>query len=70
MKDPAEAGVTGFEDLLAGLEKTIAQLADGPAPLDELSAAHQRASGLLAEAQARLEAIKSRAEHVTRQLTE
>jgi exodeoxyribonuclease VII small subunit len=70
LTDPTEAGETPFEALLASLEKTIAQLADGTAPLDELVAAHQRAASLLAEAQGRLDAIKARAELVTRQLTE
>ena len=70
MTDRAEATEARFEDLLAGLEKTIAQLADGTAPLEELVAAHQRAASLLAEAQGRLDAIRVRAEQVTRQLTE
>jgi exodeoxyribonuclease VII small subunit len=65
-----ETTETRFEDLLTMLEKTIAQLADGTAPLDELVAAHQRATSLLTEAQGRLDAIKARAEYVTRQLTE
>ena len=51
-----------FEDLLARLESTIATLADGTAPLDELVAAHQRAAGLLSEAESRLEALKARAD--------
>jgi exodeoxyribonuclease VII small subunit len=70
LNDRAKATETRFEDLLASLEKTIAQLADGTAPLEELVAAHQRAASLLAEAQGRLDAIKARAEHVTRQLSE
>jgi len=60
----------GFEETLASLEKTIAQLADGTAPLDELVAAHQRAAGLLADAEQRLAALKDRAERLARQLTE
>jgi exodeoxyribonuclease VII small subunit len=70
LTDRAEAAEARFEDLLAGLEKTIAQLADGTAPLEELVAAHQRAASLLAEAQGRVDAIRVRAEQVTRQLTE
>jgi exodeoxyribonuclease VII small subunit len=70
LTDRAEATEARFEDLLASLEKTIAQLADGTAPLEELVAAHQRAASLLAEAQGRLDAIRVRAEQVTRQLTE
>jgi exodeoxyribonuclease VII small subunit len=70
LTERAETTETRFEDLLASLEETIAQLADGTAPLEELVAAHQRAARLLAEAQGRLEAIRARAEQVTRQLTE
>jgi exodeoxyribonuclease VII small subunit len=61
---------SGFEEALAHLETTIAQLADGTAPLDQLVAAHQRAAGLLAEAEERLEALKTRAELLARSLTE
>jgi exodeoxyribonuclease VII small subunit len=53
-----------FETLLASLEGTIAQLADGTAPLDELVAAHQRAAGLLSEAERRLESLKARADQL------
>ena len=70
MSDHTQTAEVRFEDLLAELEKTIAQLAGGTAPLDELVAAHQRATHLLAEAQERLDAIRAKAEHVTRQLTE
>ena len=53
-----------FEEVLANLESNIALLADGTAPLDELVAAHQRAAGLLSEAEGRLEALKTRAERL------
>lgn len=59
----------GFEEVLTTLEKTIAELAGGTAPLEELVAAHQRALVLLAEAQARLEELKVRADQIARQLT-
>lgn len=62
------APIAGFEDLLAALERTIGQLADGSAPVDQLVAAHQRAVSLLAEAEARLEALKARAELLTTSL--
>lgn len=62
--DPAR-----FEEVLTTLEKTIAELAGGTAPLEELVAAHQRALVLLAEAQARLEELKARADQIARQLT-
>ncbi|HEV2034009.1 MAG TPA: exodeoxyribonuclease VII small subunit [Candidatus Dormibacteraeota bacterium] len=65
-----EPAGSGFEATLARLEKTIAQLADGSAPLDELVAAHQRAAGLLAEAEERLETLKARAELLARSLAE
>ena len=58
----ADTSTASFEDLLARLESTIAKLADGTAPLDELVDAHQRAAGLLAEAESRLEALKARAD--------
>jgi exodeoxyribonuclease VII small subunit len=64
---PAEGQDTqalSFESLLAGLESTIALLAEGTAPLDELVAAHQRAAGLLSEAERRLEALKKRADQL------
>lgn len=57
-----EASPASFEDVLASLESTIAKLADGTAPLDELVDAHQRAAGLLSEAEVRLEALKARAD--------
>jgi len=58
----ADASTASFEDLLARLESTIATLADGTAPLDELVDAHQRAAGLLSDAESRLEALKARAD--------
>ena len=65
--DPAQPG---FDETLAKLEQTIALLADGTAPLDELVAAHQRAAILLSDAEDRLEALKIRAERLARQLNE
>jgi exodeoxyribonuclease VII small subunit len=65
-----DAVPASFEELLARLEQTIVQLADGTAPLDELVAAHQRAGRLLAEAESRLEAVKARTEQLTRALTQ
>jgi exodeoxyribonuclease VII small subunit len=58
----ADPSTASFENLLARLESTIAKLADGTAPLDELVDAHQRAAGLLSEAESRLEALKARAD--------
>ena len=58
----AGTSTESFEDILARLESTIAKLADGTAPLDELVDAHQRAAGLLSEAESRLEALKARAD--------
>ena len=60
----AEPSISTFDEVLARLESTIALLADGTAPLEELVAAHQRAAGLLAEAQARLETLKARADQL------
>jgi exodeoxyribonuclease VII small subunit len=58
-----------FEDLLATLEKTIAELASGTAPLEELVTAHQRAVSILAEAQSRLDALKARADQIARSIS-
>jgi exodeoxyribonuclease VII small subunit len=57
-----------FEELLSSLEQTIGRLAEGTAPLDELVAAHERAARLLAEAEARLESLKARADALSEQL--
>jgi exodeoxyribonuclease VII small subunit len=57
-----------FEELMTSLEQTIGRLAEGTAPLDELVAAHERAARLLAQAEARLEALKTRAEALSSQL--
>lgn len=55
-----------FDDLLADLEKTISVLADGTAPLDEVVAAHQRATALLDQAEARLAQLKARADETSK----
>ncbi len=60
----AESSDATFDDVLVRLESTIAKLADGTAPLEELVAAHQRAAGLLAEAEKRLEALKANADRL------
>jgi exodeoxyribonuclease VII small subunit len=59
-----------FDEILSELEKTIAVLADGTAPLDDLVQAHQRASRLLAEGQARLSHLKARADETAKFLSE
>ena len=58
-----------LEVLLVDLEKTIAELASGTAPLEELVAAHQRAVRLLAEAQGSLDELKAQADEISRKLT-
>jgi exodeoxyribonuclease VII small subunit len=60
--------IARFEELLTTLEKTIAELAGGTAPLEELVAAHQRAVRLLAEAETRLEQLKVRGDQISRSL--
>ncbi|HEY8863302.1 MAG TPA: exodeoxyribonuclease VII small subunit [Candidatus Dormibacteraeota bacterium] len=60
--------VETFEEVLTTLEKTIAELAGGTAPLEELVAAHQRAVRLLAEAQSSLDELKARADEIGRKL--
>ena len=59
-----------FDDLLADLEKTIAVLADGSAPLEDLVAAHQQATRLLADARQRLADLKRRADETAQLLSE
>ena len=49
---------------------TIALLAGGTAPLDELVAAHERATKLLAQAQSRLVKLKERANETAQLLAE
>jgi exodeoxyribonuclease VII small subunit len=58
--------VRELDDLLAELEATMGNLAEGTAPLDELVAAHQRAVRLLDAAQSRLAELKARAEQTAR----
>jgi len=60
----------GFDDLLADLEKAIAKLADGTAPLEDLVRAHEVAGKLLAETQARLAVLQARADETARLLSQ
>jgi len=62
--------VQTFEEVLTTLEKTIAELATGTAPLEELVAAHQRALRLLAEAQWSLDELKARAGEIAGKLND
>lgn len=64
---PSDAGL---EQTLSELEATIAKLAEGTAPLDELVSAHQRAIELLAKATARLDDLSADADAVARSLSE
>jgi exodeoxyribonuclease VII small subunit len=66
----SDSPTASFEEVLAQLEATIAKLAEGTAPLDELVAAHQRAAGLLSDAEARLAELKSRADNLVSSLKE
>ena len=68
MSQDRQISTARFEELLTSLEKTIAELAGGTAPLEELVAAHQRALRLLAEAQANLDELKTRADDIARKL--
>ena len=60
----------GFDQILADLEKTIAILAEGSAPLEELVAAHQRALKLHAEAQSRLTQLRAHVDETAKLLSE
>ena len=50
---PASQAEVGFEETVDRLERTIATLAEGTAPLEQLVAAHTEAVRLLAQANAR-----------------
>ena len=69
MSQDRPAATARLEELLTSLEKTIAELAGGTAPLEKLVAAHQRALRLLAEAQTSLDELKGRADDIARKLT-
>jgi exodeoxyribonuclease VII small subunit len=60
----------GFDGILAELERTIGVLAEGSAPLEELVAAHQRATSLLREAEASLASLKARADETAQLLAD
>ena len=55
-----------LDEILSSLERTIAKLADGTSPLEDLVVAHQQALKLLAEAQSRLAELKSRADETAK----
>jgi len=59
-----------FDDMLADLEKAIAKLADGTAPLEDLVRAHEVAVRLLAETQSRLVELKARADAAAQLLSQ
>ncbi|TMC80860.1 MAG: hypothetical protein E6J08_08995 [Chloroflexi bacterium] len=56
--------------MLADLEKAIAKLADGTAPLEDLVRAHEVAVRLLAETQSRLVELKARADAAAQLLSQ
>lgn len=56
----------GLDDVLDRLEKQIARLADGSAPLDELVEAHEEAQRLIDAAQSRLRELMARLEEQRR----
>ena len=59
-----------FDELLADLERSIARLADGTAPLEDLVAAHQQALDLLRKAEARLRELRLRADEGAKLLSQ
>ena len=58
--EAAEAAEASLDDVIERLEQAIGRLADGGAPLDQLVADYERASRLLEEGQALLEAAERR----------
>ena len=63
---PASQAEVGFEETVDRLERTIATLAEGTAPLEQLVAAHTEAVRLLAQANARLRVLETRAEQIAK----
>jgi ABC-type transporter Mla subunit MlaD len=59
-----------LDELLLSLEATIALLMGGAAPLDELVSAHERATRLLGQVQARFAELKTQAEETAQSLAE
>jgi exodeoxyribonuclease VII small subunit len=57
-----------LDSLLGELEKAIATLTDGSAPLEDLVEAHRRAVRLLARAQDSFRQLKERADEATKLL--
>ncbi len=60
----------GLDELISDLEKAIAKLADGSAPLEDLVAAHGVGVKLLAETQSRLAELKARADATAKLLSQ
>jgi exodeoxyribonuclease VII small subunit len=62
MTEPHPAPDPDLDAVLQRLEAVIGKLADGSAPLDDLVAAHEEATRLVDEAQARLRDLMRRLE--------
>jgi exonuclease VII small subunit len=58
-----------LDSLLTELEQTVATLAGGSAPIEELVEAHRRAVGLLSRAQAEFAELKERADRAAKLLS-
>jgi exodeoxyribonuclease VII small subunit len=65
---PASPAEAGFEETVDSLERAIAELARGTAPLDQLVTAHTEAVRLLVEAKARLRLLEARAGEIAKLL--
>lgn len=60
--EPPGPETEGLDALLDRLERQIARLADGSAPLDEVVQAHEEAQRLIEAAQSRLRELQARLE--------
>lgn len=64
MAEPSETETLSFEQALAELERIVAQLESGQAPLEQSIELYERGARLKAHCEARLEAARLRVEKI------
>ncbi|MFN3513349.1 MAG: exodeoxyribonuclease VII small subunit [Phenylobacterium sp.] len=64
MAEPADIDALSFEQALAELERIVAQLESGQAPLEQSIDLYERGARLKAHCEARLEAARLRVEKI------
>ena len=62
---PKDIAALSFEDALAQLEKIVAQLESGNAPLEKSIELYERGNALKAHCEARLKAAEAKVEKIT-----